>query len=116
MRNSGALCIDTLATVAQLILSILPRAYRRHIENGVMAPFKSSGCIDFQFENVRNRCNSPRTKFGIVSLPYHGVPPLFDTMGISDPSMTTIPIENSAFIHHFRVSSRELLGCLETIV
>lgn len=35
-RNSGALCIDTLATVAQLILSILPRAYRRHNEDGVI--------------------------------------------------------------------------------
>lgn len=36
MRNSGALCIDTLATVAELVLSILPRAYRRHNENGVI--------------------------------------------------------------------------------
>lgn len=56
MRNSGALCIDTLATVAQLVLSILRRAYRRHNENGVY--WLPSNCldVDFQFENVRNRC------------------------------------------------------------
>lgn len=90
----------------QPLLSLFFLFFREHIDvimrMGLLAPFQLSGCIDFQFDSVGNRCNSPRTKFGIVSLPYHGVPPLFDTMGISDPSMTTIPIENCAFIHHFQ--------------